>query len=518
MNTPPHMEQMHKTDVLTEAGQMLSEPSRNTKRKILIAMNLAFVAVLLLHLVIQLIEFGTLPDPARDMIFYPLIILINSISAIYNLRVLFSKIEASKGKEFWSKWSSLGITMILSLLIVHTNPNLATSLLVDFGFSVILLFVIGTLVGQRAAVIWFIVTGISLYMAYLNVGPGFEYHLLTPDQVTEINKQLKAGDPGTQQYLDNLKEKRLLPLPIGLYASVWFIFMAIAFLAVYFESNMISKVLGVIPAVIQKINVASSEKNKLEQENMRMGMELDVARKIQKLMLPKGDEFKQCHYLEVAARMDAASEVGGDFYEFLPQEDGSVIIAVGDVTDHGLQSGIVMLMAQSTIRSVIDEQRTSLSQALVRINEVLFKNIRHRMKDYRNLTLSLARIDNGKIQISGQHENLLVYRQSIKKAELISTTELGIYIGLIDEVSEHIHEASLTFEPGDVLMWYTDGLTEAQNKNGEFFGEKKLLDCFSKYADLPTEQITDSIFSEVYLFTENLPLQDDISTLIIKRK
>src|SRR5690606_38721539 len=116
-------------------------------------------------------------------------------------------------------------------------------------------------------------------------------------------------NPDALLRLEKVTEENLTPLPSTLYATVWFIFLIIAFLAVYFESNMISRVLGVIPIVIDKINIASQQKNQLEKENMRMGMELDVARKIQMMMLPKDAEFLQTNDMQIAARMDPASEV-----------------------------------------------------------------------------------------------------------------------------------------------------------------------------------------------------------------
>ncbi len=507
-----------KSDVLQEAGRMLSEPGKDTKRKILLGMNGAFIAALMLHLVIQLVEFGTLPDPGRDMVFYPLVIILNLYSFIYNIRVLLNKKEISVRKDNFTKWSTLGISMLVALLIVHANANTAMSMLVDFGFSVVMLFIIGTVISRKAAIIWFIISAISLYFAYQNVGSGFEYHLLTQEEIQVFNESLAAGDPAAIERLSILESEKIKPFPASLYVSVWLIFMVIAFLAVYFESNMISKVLGVIPQVIDKINIASSEKNKLQNENLRMGMELDVARKIQKMMLPRLEEFNSCRYLEVAARMDPASEVGGDFYEFLPQQDGSVLIAMGDVTDHGLQSGLVMMMAQSTIRTIIDGQKADLPAAVNRINNILYKNIHDRMQDHRNMTLALARIEPDQVTICGQHENLLHYHSASADIRLIQTTDLGMYIGMVDDIEEHVQEMIIPIGAEDIMLWYTDGLTEAENMAGELYGEARLQEQFTKYIHLSPTEMMDKIYADVYNFTGDVALHDDISVLIIKRK
>lgn len=507
-----------KSDVLLEASRMLSEPGRDTRRKILIAVNSVFIASLLLFLIIQLINFGTLPDPARDMVFYPILIIINSISLIYNSAVLRGKKQGSRRRDSWTAWSSVIVAMVLALLIVHANTNTATSMLVDFGFSVVVLFVVGTVLGRKVAVIWFFISAASLFLAYYNVGTTFEYHLLTQEEVDAFNTALEQGNPEAQDRLALLTEKQLMPLPAALYVSVWLIFMLIAFLAVFFESNMISKVLGVIPGVIEKINIANEEKAELENENMRMGMELDVARRIQLMMLPTDKSFNKHKELEVAARMDPASEVGGDFYEFLPQEDGSVIMAMGDVTDHGLQSGLVMLMAQSTIRSIVDEQPAALKEALSRTNKILYRNIRNRMNDFRNLTLLLARIKGEEMTVCGQHENILFYNGESKETKVISTEDMGIYIGLVEDVTEHLHEKTFPIKSGDIYLFYTDGLTEAENGQGEFYGEGRLQNTFSKLAKYEPEQIVEGLYNDVYQFIGNESLMDDITVLVIKKR
>jgi serine phosphatase RsbU (regulator of sigma subunit) len=506
----------NKTDVLVEASTMLAEPGRDTKRKILTAVNAVFIGAILLHLTIQLINTGTLPDPARDMLLFPLILVLNGFSLVYNLLVLYQKREPTKQLDNWTAWSSIIVAMLLAIIVVHINENTAVSMLLDFGFSVVLLFIVGTVLGRKVAVFWFFISAVSLFLAYQNVGTSFEYHLLTQEEINQFNNELKNKVPEAVERVEFLKENKLKPFPATLYVSIWFIYIFIAFLAVFFESNMISRVLDVIPGVVEKINIASAEKNKLENDNIRMGMELDVARKIQKMMLPKDYEFAQSKDLLIAARMDPASEVGGDFYEFLPQDDGSVVLAIGDVTDHGLQSGIVMLMAQSTIRTITDGQQTNLIQAMNRVNTVLYRNIRNRLDDKRNLTLSIAKIQDNHLTVCGQHENILYYNATNDTVDIISTADLGIYVGLIEDISEYLTEITLKFNSGDVYMFYTDGLTEAENEKGEYYGEDRMLEKFKEAASLAPDTLIDAIYKDVYAFMGNKEILDDITVMIVK--
>ena len=138
-----------------------------------------------------------------------------------------------------------------------------------------------------------------------------------------------------------------------------------AVLATFFEAGMIGQVLEAISSAIDKIQIASQEKQQLEQANVRMGAELDVAQRIQAMSLPKEEELKKCKGLDVAAEMVPASEVGGDLYDVLPQDDGSTALVIGDVTDHGLASGLVMLMSQSALRTCLEKAKSDLLKSIV---------------------------------------------------------------------------------------------------------------------------------------------------------
>jgi serine phosphatase RsbU (regulator of sigma subunit) len=507
-----------KTDVLSEASALLSQPSKNTKRKILIAVNLTFVSVAILHWIIQLVQFGKLPDPARDLIILPLLVLINGSSAFYNLKVLFATWQGKKILNDLTGWATVIFLQLMALAVVHNNINTATSILEDFAFSAVIIFITGTVLNRTAAVVWFFVCIVSLYMAFQNRGTDFEYHLMTKQEVIDYETKLKNNDPQALKRLEVTKQEKITPLPISLYATVWFIFLLLTFLPTYFEGGMIGQILKVIPLVIKKIQIAGEQKNQLERENMRMGMELDVARQIQTMILPFQGDFDQCQDLEVAARMDTATEVGGDFYEVLPQADGSTYFGIGDVTDHGLQSGIVMLMTQSAIRSLLDGGHIKLQDALNQINMILYKNIQDRMNDRRNLTLSLLHYANGKVRITGQHESVILLRHNEATAVQIDTLDLGMYVGLTNDAFEdYVQELSFDFNKGDIMLLYTDGATEAENEKQELYGIHRLMAVVEKHRNKSSKEIINEITKEIYQFIGQKQLLDDISLVIVKR-
>lgn len=503
-------------DILSSTRILLQKPSRNTKRKILVSVNVTFIFLTILHIIIQLLQFGKLPDPVRDMIFYPILFLINSISAYYNIRILLKENDGTKFWNGFTAWSSMVILMLLAISIVHTNINTALSLLFDFSLSVIVIFISGTVLNRKVAIVWFVISMVSIFIAYQNRGAEYKYHLMTQEEVTLFEKLLEEKDPDALERMDIVKQEKIEPISIKLFYSIWLIFLLLAFLPTYFESAMLGNILRIIPTVIDNIQIAAEEKNTLQNENLRMGTELDVAKRIQTIVLPVKEELDRCKELEIAAIMETATEVGGDFYEVLPQSDGSTCICIGDVTGHGLQSGVVMLMTQSALRAILDETGVSLTSALNHLNTILYRNIRSRMNDERNLTLSLLRYENNKINLAGQHESVLHIKKNEEKITEISTNDFGIYIGLIEDVSPHIKETSFDFNKEDIIVLYSDGVTEAEDVEGNFYGIDRLKKVIEDKRNESVESIIKHVQEDIYQFIGRKQLLDDISLVVIK--
>ncbi|HCA97976.1 MAG TPA: hypothetical protein DEP38_26245, partial [Cyanobacteria bacterium UBA9226] len=102
---------------------------------------------------------------------------------------------------------------------------------------------------------------------------------------------------------------------------------------------------------------------KLKAENIRLSAELEVTRKLQKMILPKQEELDAIEELEIAGFMEPADEIGGDYYDVF-SENGRVKISIGDVTGHGLESGVVMLMTQTAVRTLQESNQTDPVQFL----------------------------------------------------------------------------------------------------------------------------------------------------------
>ncbi len=259
----------------------------------------------------------------------------------------------------------------------------------------------------------------------------------------------------------------------------------------------------------------------LKEDNLRMRTELDVARQIQHMILPSASEIDKVPNLDIATHMEPAEEVGGDYYDIL-QHNGQVCIGIGDVTGHGLESGLVMLMTQSAVRTLITLNENDPVRLMSTLNRTLFANMQ-RMRSDKNLTLSLlhyqpneAQPGTGQLRIIGQHESVLIIRAD-GRFEDIDTLELGMPIGMIDDIAEFIAAAVVTLYDGDTVVLYTDGITEAANDAHELFGAERLRAVLMANYRSSAELIKNAVISAVHNHIGKQVLFDDLTLIILKQ-
>ncbi|CAD5917902.1 Sensory/regulatory protein RpfC [Planktothrix tepida] len=255
--------------------------------------------------------------------------------------------------------------------------------------------------------------------------------------------------------------------------------------------------------------------SRLHAENLRLATELEVTRRLQQMILPKPEELATIHELEILGFMEPAEEVGGDYYDVL-ETDGVVTLGIGDVTGHGLESGILMLMTQTGIRTLKEVRETDPIQFLSILNRTLYKNV-ERMNVDRNLTLVLLNYYQGLLTVSGQHEEILIVRSN-GTIERIDTMDLGIPIALDEEITEFIDSTTVELKAGDGVVLYTDGITETFNLSKEQYGLNRLCNVISKNWHNPIEDIKQAVINDVVMFRGEQKQFDDITLLILKQK
>lgn len=238
--------------------------------------------------------------------------------------------------------------------------------------------------------------------------------------------------------------------------------------------------------------------------------ELAIARHIQSSLLPANVEVRG---MSVAGRMLPAQETGGDFYDVWPTRNGCWL-GIGDVTGHGLSTGLVTLMIQSAVAAyatVGDD--FSPSDVVVLLNRVLYANIRERLHHDDHVTLSLLRyFDNGQVLFAGAHEEIVHYRAGAGMIETLPTP--GPWLGALRDVGRFAQDQELKLDPGDVMLLYTDGVTEARDIDGRMYGLERLCDALGRSAAQTPLEICDAVMTDVQKWA---PVRVDDVTVVACR-
>ncbi len=253
----------------------------------------------------------------------------------------------------------------------------------------------------------------------------------------------------------------------------------------------------------------------LQDENRRMSVELAVTRQLQQMVLPKPEELELINNLDIAGFMESATEVGGDYYDVL-QHHGRVKIGIGDVTGHGLDSGVLMLMVQTAVRTLFATHEHNSHQFLTVLNSILYANLQ-RMQSDKNMTLSMLDYYDGHLRISGQHEEILFVHQG-GSIERIDTLELGFMLGVEPDISHFIAHRDIQLHPGDGVVLYTDGLTEARNEMGEFYGVERLCKIVSQFWQQSAAEIQTAIIDDLKQHLSSCKVCDDVTLLVVKQR
>jgi len=236
--------------------------------------------------------------------------------------------------------------------------------------------------------------------------------------------------------------------------------------------------------------------------------EMKLAKKIQTTLLPKSPCLSG---YEVSVHMTPAEEVGGDYYDII-NAAGRDWIIIGDVSGHGVPAGLIMMMLQTSIKTVLSKSADiAPSKLIADINVVLTHNIKALGEDKYITLLVLAIHENGRLIYSGLHEDIMIYRAGSREVELIKTE--GMWLGIRGEIGAMLQDASLHMEIGDTLLLYTDGVTDAVDGNGDRFSKKHLEDALRQLHDRSTEAIKDGILSAL----EHYQQQDDVTMIVIRR-
>lgn len=245
-----------------------------------------------------------------------------------------------------------------------------------------------------------------------------------------------------------------------------------------------------------------------ETEKKQLEEELKLAGQVQAALAPTA--FKQPEHFEVAATSLPSRDVGGDFYELIPLKDGRCVFALGDVSGKGIAAAILAGVAQGALQSQFIAN-LPLTEVIANLN----KTIVLRSDSNRFITLFCAVLDvQGHLTYINAGHNLPLLARTDGTLETLTTK--SVVLGAFDFVKYEARQTRLT--AGDVVVIYSDGVTEAVNTANEMFGEAQLETLVKEHVGLNAEAIKDKVMSEVMAFTHGLPQGDDITLIVLKMR
>lgn len=239
--------------------------------------------------------------------------------------------------------------------------------------------------------------------------------------------------------------------------------------------------------------------------------ELDVARQIQTGLLPlRRPLFPDRLDLEIAGIMEPASAIGGDLFDAFFVDERTLFFCIGDVSGHGVAAAMFMARTFSLMRLAAFETRQP-DQILGRINEQLVVGNDANM--FVTLICGFFEVDSGRVTYSnGGHIAPVLYRQGVAGPLPLPK---GTAIGIMEGVAYHPHE--IVLDPGDLMVCFTDGVTEAASSNFEEYSEPRLMKFVEDHGHLPVEALLDVIRTDVAAFTGSRELDDDCTMLAVRR-
>lgn len=264
-----------------------------------------------------------------------------------------------------------------------------------------------------------------------------------------------------------------------------------------------------------EVNNRTNELLKTREENLRMGAELAVTHKLQQMLLPRETELEDIPELQIAATMSPAEEAGGDYYDVL-RYGGRTIIGVGDVTGHGLESSVVMLMTQAAVRTLAASGVVDPVRFLTILNRTIYDNLK-RLDSYKNLTLMLTHYSDDTLTICGQHEEMLLIRNGGESVERIDTVDLGFPIGLEQDIEAFLLPHQVTLHSGDTVVLYTDGIPEAEDADGNYYGVERLCEQVLLHIAHPVQEIHDRVLADLHRHIAGHTIYDDITLMVIRK-
>jgi sigma-B regulation protein RsbU (phosphoserine phosphatase) len=266
-----------------------------------------------------------------------------------------------------------------------------------------------------------------------------------------------------------------------------------------------------------------------QKEKQRLQLELDVARDVQANLFPK--EVPTLNRLELMGSCSPARSVSGDYYDFVPLDERNLALVIGDVAGKGISAALMMAGLQSMLHTQFDLTRDSLVRRAVagdggstappaadavaalvgQLNRQLYRQITKGR--FATFFCGLYDDDTGELTYTNAgHPPPMILRDGALHRLEKGGVVLGIFPGA------RYQQETVSLQPGDLFLLFTDGITEPENSYGEEFGEQRLLALIGRNAHRPAAEIVEAVMSAVREWTGSPELQDDMTVVVARRR
>ncbi len=248
----------------------------------------------------------------------------------------------------------------------------------------------------------------------------------------------------------------------------------------------------------------------LEAEQKQLDSDLRVASDIQRMLLP--DRAPVLRNFQITGRNVPAQRVGGDYYDFLPLGETHLGVVIADVSGKAIPGALIMTLCRSAFRA---QTGFLPAEVLRRVNQALLPDLREDM--FVTILYGILDANDRSFRlVRAGHDPALWYRAQTGQVEIVRPRGVAVGLARAEEFAARLEERQLELAPGDIVVLYTDGITESVNTADTEFGREQLMEAIRENAAGSAEQIAQAVFDRLRIFTGDAPPADDRTLIVIK--
>lgn len=252
--------------------------------------------------------------------------------------------------------------------------------------------------------------------------------------------------------------------------------------------------------------------NNLKEANQRMQRELILAAQVQSSIMRK--QPSNPPGWQISVKVIPAKLTCGDFLDVIYLPDGRVALLIADVVDKGVGAALFMAMSCALLRTYVHEHPANPERVFQAVNQRILEDTE--TEQYVTVFLAMMNLESGELIYANAGHNPPIFVHDDANETIESLERTGMALGVLEDVSWE--QRGVQLSPGDTLVLYTDGITDAENPNHEFYGYDRLLKSIQENKGIKAEELQKSILDSVFGFTQEASQSDDIAMIVLIRE